>query len=703
MVNKNIWPVSLFWLPYDSPAVFSLGPIARSFLHARRELRVSRLGCYVAFDSELPPEGKPVLPIQTDRTKGCKNKEKVSPDTRLGCKRAARNGRVARKVVRLLDHDQDMKRGSLPLPSAIRCGHLRSTIRSLYPDLTPVQELSVKTSQKLEKPCKACLTEEVQNETVRNYKEERFRPLPALDVCHLARFKLACLQQVRTGWNLGCYPYIPTGNATEQYARHEAGSWNKEEFSTTCRVMPIVSSGKPRVVTLYSGENSAILSPLHDALYRSLQREGWLLVGSPTDEGVKSLAEAGPYVSVDYKNATDNIRAEYCRAMLEVLKEKAIGLSDEQCAALDVVGELRFVDGGPAALRGQPMGSLMSFPLLCLINKVCVDLALVDLAEAGTISWKQFRAHRCLINGDDLLYREFDNSRGILAGILRHGSLAGLVVNEEKTMVSDVYAELNSTVFKDARKQKKTNVSVVEWRSEVSDPIGFISDSVCKPSTFRSLICDWRVPIRRAWPKVQGPVPPKFMRELWRFRRELTFRPLLQHQGRPNPFPVITKPAGYDLSREEEVCYITERVARLREECASAPRARCGRSFFRFAKVKLPLPKISQGEHVSIQRVLRKEETSCEDNVLKLLADSWQRKLKEKLLKEEPEESIGVPDPYFACKGPVRSDGSLAPIGDRMILALRAYKRNRVCATLDAGFAEPGVGFGAESRDFVGV
>lgn len=694
------WPVSLFWLPYNSPSVVSLGLVSSSFLQQRRALRSPLAGCYVAIDNQRPPEGKPDKPILT-RHEDVKTKETVSADTHLRCKRVARNGRVARAVCRLLEHDQDMKRGSVPLPSRIECGHLRSAIRSVYPDLTPVQELSLKTSQKLEKPCKACFTEEVQERTVESYKEERFRPLPPLDVSHLARFKKACSMQVRTGWNLGHYPYIPTGNATELFSRHEAGSWNKEEFSTTCRVIPIVSSGKPRVVTLYSGRNSEILSPLHDALYRSLQREGWLLVGSPTDELVALLSDAGSYVSVDYRNATDNIRAEYCRVMIEVLKEKAVGLTGEQCVALDVVGELRFEDDGPTALRGQPMGSLMSFPMLCLMNKACVDLALADLAESGKITWKQFRAHRCLINGDDLLYREFSTSPDILAGILRNGALAGLVVNEEKTMVSTVYAEINSTVFKDGRKQKKTNVSVVEWRSEVSDPIGFIADSVCKPSTFRQMLHDWRTPIRRAWPKIQGPVPPKFMRELWRFRRELTFRPSLPPHETPNPFPVLPKPAGYDLTREEEVCYISERVARLREECAEAPRAVCGRSFFRFAKVKRDLPKISRGEYVNITRILSKKNTIHEDTVLELLAGEWKEKLKKKLSQEDPESGVGVPDPSFARSGCIMNDGSLAPIGLRIIAALRDYKRKRVCATQDAGFSEPGVGFGADSRDFI--
>lgn len=682
IMRRQNWPIELYWLPFDTVEIISLGLVSSSFLINKRLRRQGQGGCLIASDvnSQSPRGDKPAT----------KNKGDVSPNRRRDCKKTSRNGRVARAAASLLERDQGMTRGSVPLPSRIECGSLYSTLASIFPDLTPVQELSLKTSKKLQRPCKACFTEDDQREAVRKYKIERFAQLPEVDVDHLLRFKKAVAAQVRSGWNVGDFPYIPTGNATESYSRHEAGSWNEEPFSRTCGVMSIVSSGKPRIVTLYSGYNSEILSPLHDALYASLQKEGWLLVGDPTNERVKALGSTGSYVSVDYKSATDNIRSEYCRAVIQVLKDKSIGLSAEQCAALDVVGELRFEDDGSAALRGQPMGSLMSFPMLCLINKVCVDLALADLAEEGRITWKQFRVHRCLINGDDLLYRELESSHGILAGILRHGSQVGLVVNEEKTMVSDVYGEINSCVFKDARKQKKTNVSVVEWRSEVSDPIGFIADSVCKPRVFRQCLDNWRQPIRRAWPKLQGPIPPSFLRELWRFKAELTFRPIFPRQTAPNPFPVVTKPAGYDLSRGEEVGYIAERVARLKEECASAPRAVCGRSFFRFAKVKRLTPVISGGETVGIQRTLRIEKTNIEDTVLKHLADCWEIKTKEKLCSVDPEEAYGVPDPTFALKGPVMTDGSLAPIGFRMILELRDYKRNRQCATADAGVSYPG-------------
>jgi len=661
--RRSQWPVVR---PTLAPVLFSLPlallPVGSGLLHRRRIHR----------DRCVSPDVKPT------RSAGPKqrNKGKVTPNTLQECKKEARNRRLARSAVRLLRRDQKIEGPRLALPPRIRCGHLRSAVRSVFPsDLTPVQELSIKTVVKLEKPCLYCQGQAVLR--IQKFKEERFQQLPPVDLDHLGRFKRAAATSIRSGWNLHRTPYIPTGHATETFSRSEGGSWNEECFSGTCAVKHVYSSGKPRIVTLYSGYNSEVLSPLHDSLYWSLRREGWLLVGSPTDEEVGALNGDGPYVSVDYQSATDNIRVEYCRAMVEVLLEKGVGLTPEEERCLRVVCELRFTLDGEVATRGQPMGSLMSFPLLCVMNKAVVDLALADMALAGKATWEEFRAHRCLINGDDLLYREFNDSRDILAGILTHGSLAGFVVNEEKTMVSPDWAEVNSTAFYQGRKKKKTNVSVLEWSRDVTDPVGFLADSIVLPSTFTLHSSRWVTPIRNAWPKVQGAIPKAMFTSLVRnrkLRESLTHRPV-GHRQTPNPFPVVTKPAGYDLTRGEEICYISERVARLKERGYRPGKpARCS---------------TRSGEVCSIQCALRKEKPIVEDSILKVLADGWYKKIKEKLRLEDDAQPVVTAWAW--------GEESKA---DLLVGALQAFKQRKrlACAKLDAGASVPGVG-SAESRD----
>jgi hypothetical protein len=403
---------------------------------------------------------------------------------------------------------------------------------------------------------------------------------------------------------------------------------------------------------------------LHHSLYANLRRGGWLLVGSPTDERVRRLDHLAPgdFVSVDYKSATDNIKTPYVRAMVEVLKEKSAELTPDESAALDVLANLSF-DPGDAVGFGQPMGSPMSFPLLCLINKAVVDLSLADLLETGKISWKQFQEHRCLVNGDDLLYREFDSSLCIRAGILHHGALAGLVLNEEKTIVCPDWAEINSTPFFRGQKVKKTNVGVLLRSREVTDPVGFLADSLVKKRNFALFLRRWFKSIAECEVKLQGPLPKHFYRCCYSRHVRAAFTAVpTGRQNPPNPFPVVPKPAGYSLTREEEIASIHRRRDRLRSQGYS-PQKSVRRA-----------PEIKWGQN-TIQRALRREKPLAEDNILKVLADEWEWLTKEKLKEDEAQ---AVPEELPP------GDGSVAA---RIIDNVRAFKQRKLlgCAIPDAG------------------
>lgn len=556
-----------------------------------------------------------------------KQKSKVAPNTDRGCKRIACNSRVARAAVKLLRVDQGLEKESVRrLPRRIQCGQIRSAIRSTFSEhLTPVQELSIKSAQKLESaPCESCESATTEG-LLRKWKESRFRPAER-DDDHLSRFKKAFACLVPQGWNRRQYPYFPNGSATFAYKRREGGNWNHEGFSSDCRVELVYSSGKPRVVTLYSGYNVAKLTPLHHSLYGLLRREGWLLVGSPTDEKVLGLDHGceGPYVSVDYSAATDNIKTCYVQAMVEVLTRKSVGLTVDEKQCLQVLANLTFDRRDGVAQTGQPMGSPMSFPLLCLINKAVVDLALADLLERGEISAKQFVEHRCLINGDDLLFREPTSCSRLLAGILHHGSRCGLIINEEKTMVDPEWAEVNSTAFYRGRKRKKTNVGALKQRAEVTDPIGFLADSVVRRQSFISLLRQWKNAIASAETKIQGPLPPSFWSALYCAGPGVKDALMSVPTERPkptNPFPVVPKPAGYALSRECEVATINDKVARLKQIGYKPSRPARGR------------PTVKERRSIVSQLRLRK--TTEEDNILKVLADRWELEQKEMLVKAD--------------------------------------------------------------------
>jgi hypothetical protein len=387
-----------------------------------------------------------------------------------------------------------------------------------------------------------------------------------------------------------------------------------------------MSAGKPRIVTFYSSFNAETLYSLHHSLYNQLKRKGWLLVGNPTDEQVRGLNGAGPYQSVDYESATDNIKLEYVRATLEVLISKGVDLTPAERACLRVVGDLVVDDVGCSS--GQPMGSYMSFPLLCLINKTIVDLSLASLLERGEVSWKQFQKHRCLINGDDLLYREISNNHDIFTGILFHGKQVGLVTNYDKTVTSYREGEINSTLFRDGRKIKKSNLGALSPGSRVSDILGFALESSRTKRGFIHLVNINRRLLRNQDIKIHSPLPARLVHVLGLWANELAAIPSKKARP-PNAFPVVPQPEGFEITRREAVALIREEVERLRD-CGHVPE-----------EVKNGVTTVI-GYRKSWFNLLREKRPISEKRELRLLVASWEEKVKEKLREAEftPKELI---------------------------------------------------------------
>nr|UJQ91944.1 MAG: putative RNA-dependent RNA polymerase [Botourmiaviridae sp.] len=485
------------------------------------------------------------------------------------CANSGWNKKRVKKAQKLLRHEFALPPSS-PLAPLIECGQLRSALRATYAgNLPPCVELSIKSVSKLERsPCSYCKLGTA--DKLADYKEARFQPVQ-VDALHLQSFERAVAGNIPEGWNLNPGPYIPNGHACLGHGRTSGGNWNEGVFSNACSACMVMSSGKPRIVTLYSSRNTEVLTPLHDALYAKLGRKGWLLVGEPTPARIKSLNGSGPFVSIDYQSATDNIKARYTRVVVEQLILKADGLTDEEVRAMRVLGELRFEEDGPAAERGQPMGSVMSFPILCLINKAVVDLSLTDLLLSGKIGFKEWTRHRCLINGDDLLTREPLPSGGELYdAIVRNGQEVGLVVNESKTMTSTTLAEINSTLFElhsgqDITCNKKCNLGALAMRGKVKNVVGeaYAATRTCEGFIFvlkqnlRALSCS----------SEYSYIPKRYRKSIMRHTKTcVAFReaPIGSPGSTSNPFPVTIRSPDYGLTRQEENQVIKDHVRHLR-------------------------------------------------------------------------------------------------------------------------------------------
>jgi hypothetical protein len=526
------------------------------------------------------------------------------------CTSAASLWKKALNCVRHLAAELDVEPVK-DLPPLIRCGQLRSAVEGCFPDDAGLRlRLSIKTVQKLERQaCRSC--DPLFRERLDQWREARFQPIE-VDEGHLALFKRMFKANVPSGWNRdqATFPYIPNGNASETFK----------------------------------------------SLQQRLARMGWCLVGPPTPEHVSALNGEGDYLSFDYKSATDNIKQPYVSAAVEALIECADPkLDDDQIRCLRVLSNLKLDKDGPVATRGQPMGSLMSFPLLCLVNKTVVDLALADLLQGGQLSFKEWTSHRLMVNGDDLLTREpraRPGSRTLASRVFHHGGKVGLESNWEKTLSDRCAAEINSTLFHNGTLVKKTNVASLYMKPDVSDVLGYALESTNTSKGFLQVVRNNAHLLACQDYKGFRDLPPTLQRlckKDRKVRKALTSGPARQFKPEAtNFFPVAPRPEGYDLTIEEEVQHINERVRKIRPAVLRRYEKETEPEEEWWAK-RMPLPfddeepsplvparKGRSLAGVRSWRSVKYEKRPCkaEEPVLEVLASAWYAKQKEQLADE---------------------------------------------------------------------
>jgi len=192
-----------------------------------------------------------------------------------------------------------------------------------------------------------------------------------------------------------------------------------------------------------------ILRPLHTAIYNRLSRFSWLLRGEATGESFKKFTQSPGqlFVSGDYTNATDNlnmgVQKEILRSLLEGARHvpagvKELALRSQQSRLLKPCRpKCLGCDRCEVVIqnRGQLMGNLLSFPLLCLVNY----LAFRFFSGLGSESLP------VKVNGDDIVFR---SSREVYERWSAGVQGAGLTLSPGKTMVDSRYFSLNSKIFR---------------------------------------------------------------------------------------------------------------------------------------------------------------------------------------------------------------------------------------------------------------
>lgn len=315
------------------------------------------------------------------------------------------------------------------------------------------------------------------------------------------------------------------------------------------RVGTAKTKGKFRVVTMQSAKVKEVLKPVHDTLYDFLSRRKWLVRGDLLKEHVKLVLEdrrdGEQYISGDYKAATNNIYLPAVEAIVGVLAE-APSLSSEERELL--LGSFRaenlhWVSRSGVShpiLRGSMMGNLVSFPVLCLLNKSCFDIA-CSLRRKRT-GEKGYR--RPIINGDDIAFCGDEAMYNDWVTVTSH---FGLIVNEEKTGRSERFIELNSRSF-DCETSRFLRKPVLACLAPGSDPSCLLTRlwdglKTLSPGTLRWVIVTLRHHIARREINLSN-LPKRLRRvlikERW-FRAALLVEPRVVTTGIDRHWPVVSR------------------------------------------------------------------------------------------------------------------------------------------------------------------
>nr|WAK77894.1 MAG: RNA-dependent RNA polymerase [Botourmiaviridae sp.] len=204
-------------------------------------------------------------------------------------------------------------------------------------------------------------------------------------------------------------------------------------------LLVVQSAGKPRPLSKFPAE-SVFLKPLHKLIYGNLSKRKWLLRGRPTSAVLDGagFVEGEELVSGDYKSATDNLPIEVMEtALAEILASASFVPANVKELALRACRPILFSESESLEVtRGQMMGSLLSFPFLCLQNYLSFRWSLSRHGVRGRVP--------VLINGDDILFQK----TGFFQTWLEVVGQVGLEVEATKTSVELEWGTINSTLLR---------------------------------------------------------------------------------------------------------------------------------------------------------------------------------------------------------------------------------------------------------------
>jgi hypothetical protein len=217
---------------------------------------------------------------------------------------------------------------------------------------------------------------------------------------------------------------------------------------------------KIRVITKGPPAINFALKPLQVFLHSTLRKHPtFKLVGTPVSEEIlnsmfENTTEETSFLSGDYSDATNNLHSWVSEYIAQQIS-KEIQLSPlETRTFIDAltrhtlnIGKNELIDPQQAPQkRGQLMGSIVSFPILCIANAVICRMAIEyqkEFEDSNQFYW-QLCQHKLLINGDDCLFPIGKEGKVYWAEL---GNFIGLEPSIGKCFYKKYVVDINSTLF----------------------------------------------------------------------------------------------------------------------------------------------------------------------------------------------------------------------------------------------------------------
>jgi hypothetical protein len=203
---------------------------------------------------------------------------------------------------------------------------------------------------------------------------------------------------------------------------------------------------KVRVITKGPPYQQTVLRALWKKMHSTLREHPtFQLIGRPVDEKIildvlgKNLADDEIYLSGDYEAATDNLKPWVSNTIAEQISYTLqLSQAEQRLFIQSLTGHV--FEGGLKQATGQLMGSITSFPVLCIANAAMCRWAM-EVAEGRK---KLLRDCAMLINGDDVAIRSKRKIYRIWSQIT---SFIGLKESLGKTYATREFVDINSTSF----------------------------------------------------------------------------------------------------------------------------------------------------------------------------------------------------------------------------------------------------------------